>query len=137
MRTLLQDLRYALRVLLKSPGFTVIAVLTLALGIGANTAIFSVVNAVVLRPMPYPQPERLVRCTWQLENDDMDAVTALVFEYWRDHSRALEAVAGYSGINSGFNLSGGTEPQRVRGLQVSEGFFRVLGIRPATGRGFL
>jgi predicted permease len=137
MQTILQDLRYALRVLLKSPGFTVIAVLTLALGIGANTAIFSVVNAVVLRPMPYPQPERLVRCTWLLGNDDSDAVTALVFEYWKDHSQAFDAAFGYSGINSGFNLSGGAEPQRVRGLQVSEGFFRVLGVSPAMGRGFL
>jgi putative ABC transport system permease protein len=136
MQTLLQDLRYALRVLLRSPGFTAIAVLTLALGIGANTAIFSVVNAVVLRPLPYPQPERLVRCTWLLGNDDSDAVTALVFEYWKDHSQAFDAVFGYSGINSGFNLSGGAEPQRVSGLQVSEGFFRVLGMSPAIGRGF-
>jgi predicted permease len=137
METAFHDLRYALRVLLKSPGFTAVAVLTLALGIGANTAIFSVVNAVVLRPLPYPHPERLVRGTWELESGDIDAVTALVFEYWKDHSSSFEAVAGYSGINSGFNLAGGTEPERVRGLQVSEGFFRVLGIEPAIGRGFL
>lgn len=137
METAFHDLRYALRILLKAPGFTAVAVLTLALGIGANTAIFSVVNAVVLRPLPYPHSERLVRGTWEFESGKMDAVTALVFEYWKDHSRSFEAVAGYSGINSGFNLNGGTEPERVRGLQVSEGFFRVLGIEPAIGRGFL
>ena len=137
METSFHDLRYALRILLKAPGFTAVAVLTLALGIGANTAIFSVVNAVVLRPLPYPHPERLVRGTWQLESGEIDAVTPLVFEYWKDHTRAFESVAGYSGINSGFNLAGGTEPERVRGLQVSEGFFRVLGVEPAIGRGFL
>jgi putative ABC transport system permease protein len=137
METALHDLRYAVRILIKNPGFTAVAVLTLALGIGANTAIFSVVNAVVLRPLPYPHPERLVRGTWQFETGEIDAVTALVFEYWKDHTRAFETVAGYSGINSGFNLAGGTEPERVRGLQVSEGFFRVLGVEPAIGRGFL
>jgi putative ABC transport system permease protein len=137
MNNLLNDIRYSLRLMIKSPGFTAVAVLTLALGIGANTAIFSVVNAVVLRPLPYPHSERLVRGTWQFETGEIDAVTALVFEYWKDHTGAFESVAGYSGINSGFNLAGGTEPERVRGLQVSEGFFRVLGVEPALGRGFL
>jgi putative ABC transport system permease protein len=137
MTNLLNDIRYSVRLMIRAPGFTAVAVLTLALGIGANTAIFSVVNAVVLRPLPYPHPERLVRGAWQFESGEIDAVTALVFEYWKDHTRAFESVAGYSGINSGFNLAGGTEPERVRGLQVSEGFFRVLGIEPALGRGFL
>jgi len=137
METLWQDLRYGLRTLLKHRGFTAVAVLTLALGIGATTAIFSVVNAVVLKPLPYPNPERLVRCNWQLEKDNESAVTALVFEYWKDHTRSFEAAAGYGGLNSGFNLAGGAEARRVRGLQVSEGFFRVLGIGPAIGRGFL
>jgi predicted permease len=137
MNNLLNDIRYSLRLMVKNAGFTTVAVLTLALGIGANTAIFSVVNAVVLRPLPYPHSERLVRGTWQLETAELDAVTALVFEYWKDHADSFEAVAGYSGINSGFNLAGGAEPERVRGLQVSEGFFRVLGIQPAAGRGFL
>ena len=137
MNTLLNDIRYSVRLMVKSPGFTAVAVVTLALGIGANTAIFSIVNAVLLRPLPYPHSERLVRGTWQLETGEIDAVTALVFEYWKDHTSAFEAVAGYSGINSGFNLAGGADPERVRGLQVSEGFFRVLGIDPAMGRGFL
>jgi len=137
MTNLLNDIRYSVRLMIRAPGFTAVAVLTLALGIGANTAIFSVVNAVVLRPLPYPHPERLVHGAWQFESGEIDAVTALVFEYWKDHTRAFESVAGYSGINSGFNLAGGAEPERVRGLQVSEGFFRVLGIEPALGRGFL
>jgi predicted permease len=132
-----QDLRYGVRMLLKNRGFTLVAILTLALGIGANTAIFSVVNAVVLRPLPYPNAERLVRCDWQLEKGDIGAVTALVFAYWKEHTRAFEAAAGYAGINSGFNLAGGAEARRVRGLQVSEGFFRVLGVGPVIGRGFL
>src|SRR5262245_50192152 len=137
MNTFWQDLRYGLRTLLKNRSFTIVAVFTLALGIGANTAIFSVVNTVVLKPLPYPQPDRLVRCGWQLEKIDMDAVTALVFEYWKGHTRSFEAAAGYGGINSGFNLAGGAEARRVRGLQVSEGVFCVLGIGPAIGRGFL
>ncbi len=137
METMWQDLRYGVRTLLKHRSFTAVAVLTLALGIGATTAIFSVVNAVVLKPLPYPNPERLVRCDWQLEKDDEGAVTALVFEYWKDHTRSFEAAAGYAGINSGFNLAGGAEARRVRGAQVSEGFFRVLGVGPKVGRGFL
>lgn len=131
-----QDLRYCTRSLLKKPGFTAVVVITLALGIGANTAIFSVVNSVLLRPLPYPHAERIVRWTWQLENDDIDAVTELVLKYWKDHSSAFEAVGGYAETNSGFNLAGGAEAKRIRGLRVSEGFFRVLGTDVSLGRGF-
>jgi predicted permease len=137
LQTLWQDLRYGIRVLSNSPGFTIVAVLTLALGIGANTAIFSVVNAVLLRSLPYPEPERLVRLYWQFEKDEIEAVTSLEFEFWKDHSTSFEAVAGISPTNSGFNLAGGAEPQRVRGLQVSEGFFKVLDVSPILGRAFL
>jgi putative ABC transport system permease protein len=131
-----QDLRYCTRSLLKKPGFTAVVVITLALGIGANTAIFSVVNSVLLRPLPYPHAEKIVRWTWQLENDDIDAVSELVLKYWQDHSSAFESVAGYAETNSGFNLAGGAEAQRVRGLRVSEGFFRVLGTGVSLGRAF-
>src|SRR5919199_2933666 len=79
MKTLWQDLRYGARTLLKSPGFTFIALLVLALGISINTAIFSIVNSVLLRPLPYPQPAEIVRCYWQHESGEQDAVTALVF----------------------------------------------------------
>ncbi|HVG20225.1 MAG TPA: ABC transporter permease [Blastocatellia bacterium] len=137
LQTIWQDVRYGMRVLAKSPGFTVVAVVTLALGIGANTAVFSVVNAVLLRPLPYPGSEQLVRFHWQFEKEEIDAVTSLEFEFWKDHGNSFQAVAGISPTNSGFNLAGGAEPQRVRGLQVSEGFFAALGVGPAFGRGFL
>jgi putative ABC transport system permease protein len=134
--TLWRDLRYAVRSLTRSPGFTLVAVVALCLGIGANTAIFSLVNAVILRPLPYPDSDRLVRWSWQFEEGEIGAVTALEFDYWKDHSDSFDAVMGYSGISSGFNLAGGSDAMRVRGVQVSEGFFRVLGISPAIGRAF-
>jgi predicted permease len=137
MEPLFQDLRYGIRLLMKRPAFTAIAIITLALGIGANTAIFSVVNAVVLRPLPYTDSDRLVQWSWQFEQESISAVTALEFEFWKEHSNSFDAAFGYSGINSGFNLAGGAESERVRGLQVSEDFFRVLGINPSIGRGFL
>src|SRR5437016_834047 len=135
METLIKDLHYGVRSLLKRPGFTAIAVITLALGIGATSAIFSVVNAVLLRPLPYPDPDRLVRCDWRPEGVEIDSVTALVFQYWKDHAGAFEAV-GFTETNSGFNLAGGAEPQRVRGMKASAGFLRVLGLSPAQGREF-
>ncbi|HKS42899.1 MAG TPA: ABC transporter permease [Blastocatellia bacterium] len=137
METLFQDLRYGIRLLMKRPAFTAIAIITLALGIGANTAIFSVVNAVVLRPLPYTDSDRLVQWSWQFEQESISAVTALEFEFWKEHSNSFDAAFGYSGINSGFNFAGGAESERVRGLQVSEDFFRVLGINLSIGRGFL
>jgi putative ABC transport system permease protein len=136
METFFQDLRYGARMLAKKPGFAIVAIITLALGIGANTAIFSVVNAVALRKLPYPNPDRIVRFYWQFESDEIPAVTSLEFEFWKERSQSFEAVAGYSSTNSGFNLAGGAEAERVRGLQVSEGFFRALGLGPAQGRAF-
>ncbi len=135
MESLIKDIRYGIRALLKRPGFTTVAVITLALGIGANTAIFSVVNTVLLRPLPYPNPGQLVHCDWRLEGTEIDSVTSLVFQYWKDHASAFEA-AGFSETNSGFNLAGGAEPQRVRGMKASAGFLRVLGIPPVQGREF-
>ncbi|HEX8687621.1 MAG TPA: ABC transporter permease, partial [Pyrinomonadaceae bacterium] len=136
MRTLWQDLRYGARTLLKSPGFTAVAVLTLALGVGANTAIFSVVNAVLLRPLPYGEPERLVHVYWRWDKGAGDSVSAATYAFWKEHARSFEESAGYAATNSGFNLAGGAEPRRVRGLKVSEGFLRTLGVRPALGRDF-
>ena len=109
MESLIKDIRYGIRALLKRPGFTTVAVITLALGIGADTAIFSVVNTVLLRPLPYPNPGQLVHCDWRLEGTEIDSVTSLVFQYWKDHASAFEA-AGFSETNSGFNLAGGAEP---------------------------
>jgi putative ABC transport system permease protein len=122
--------------LMKRPSFTAVAVLTLALGIGANTAIFSVVNGVLLRPLPFPRPEQLMQCYWQWPRGEGSSVTATQYAFWREQSRSFEEAAGYDSTSSGFNLAGGAEPLRVRGMRVSEGFFRVLGVSPILGRGF-
>lgn len=136
MGSWLGDLRYAVRVLLLKPAFTAITVATLALGIGANTAIFSVVNGVLLQPLSYPDSERLVYFRWNTQSGTLNAASATKFLFWREHSQAFEEVAAYDIHPSGFNLIGGTEPEHVPGMRVSEGFFRALGVEPALGRSF-
>jgi predicted permease len=132
-----QDLRQALRRLAKSPGFTLIAVLTLALAIGANTAIWSAVDGLLLRPLPFPQPDRLV----QVMRRSPQAIAAEVaiprFLYWRNHARAFDHLATYDETGSGFNLAGSGLPERIAGSRVSRDFLDVLGIQPALGRDFL
>lgn len=135
LETLWQDIRYGARTLLRKPVFTSIALLTLGLGIGANAAIFSVVNAVLLRPLPYPQPERLVEVGVSFRETPFTAANQLKFLFWREHSQSFEALAA-SGVVTGYNVSGGTEPEYVQGMKVSGDFFRVLGQQPALGRGF-
>ena len=133
---LAQDLRYGWRVLRKSPGFTVVAVLTLALGIGANTAIFSVVDAMLLRPLPYPEPKRLVRL-WECNPSRgylRNVVNPLNFLDWRDNTRSFEGMAALSGGMT--NLGAHGEPIAVPGLQVSPEFFSILGVAPVMGRTF-
>ena len=132
-----QDLRYALRMLLKKPGFTAIAVLTLALGIGANTAIFSVVDAVLLRSLPYPDAERLVMLWSTMQAQGVPTSGSAMPDYreWRDRSQSFEALGGF--YYGDFNLSGANrEPARVQGAYVTANLFPVLGIAPALGRGF-
>jgi predicted permease len=136
MQTLLQDLRYGGRMLLKKPGFTLIAVITLALGIGANTAIFTVVNAALLRPLSYPEPERIMSLAPDWPNASFRGASEPKFIFWREHSQSFDGVAAMTGIGSGVNLSGGGEPEFVAGVRVSADFFRVLGVNPAVGRGF-
>ena len=133
---LLQDVRYALRMLRNSPGFTAVAVLTLALGIGANTAVFSIVYGVVFRPLPYPQPRRIVQLTESSPagTDEMD-VTYQELQFLEQHSAAFQYVAGYT--VQGYNLGVGNKTERVKGLPVSADYFHVLGIRPLLGRDFL
>jgi len=130
-----QDIRYGLRLFIKNPVFTIIACLTLAIGIGANTAIFSVMNSVLLRPLPYPAAERLVviRETRQ-PHFALAAVATGNFLYWRDQSKAFERMAAYR--RADFNLSGGGEPVNVQGALISAELFRLLGINPAVGRDF-
>ena len=136
MQTLWQDLRYGARMLSTRPGFTLIAVLTLALGIGATTTIFSVVNAVLLRPLPYPDAYRLLYVGQQYRSG-LEGSGEPKFLFWREQSKSFEALAAYSSFGgAGGNLAGGSEPEFVRGLRVSEDFFRVLGIYPASGRAF-
>jgi putative ABC transport system permease protein len=134
--TLLQDLRYGLRGLRRNPAFTSIAVLTLALGIGATTAIFTVVNAVLLRPLPYPHPEELVYVQQILGNYGVNPfVWNREFVAWRNQSRTLSPVAAY--MYSWFNLTGGGESERVTCGVATFSFFSLLGVHPVAGRLFL
>jgi predicted permease len=137
METLLQDLRYAVRRLAKAPGFTIAAVLTLALGIGPNTAIFTLIYGVLLKPLPYVHPERLVSVDWQFGGEGIiNSVTATQFTYWRDHSRSFAAAGGYADAGSGFNLVSDGTPEYVRGQIVTADLFQTLGVVPARGRPF-
>ncbi|MBZ5586618.1 MAG: ABC transporter permease, partial [Acidobacteriia bacterium] len=141
------ELRHALRALWKSPGFAAAAALTLALGVGANSAIFSVIDAILLRPLPYPDPGRMVML-WQTQKvdpnrfADPESVKAMrhwmvdntSFDRWRQQSRSFETMAAYRWLSYG--LSGGGEPERVEGGIVSAGFFPLLGVQPMLGRAF-
>ena len=137
MTTLLQDLRYGLRTLRKSPGFTVIALLTLALGIGANTAIFSIVNAVLLKPLPFPESEKLVFMTSAFEKQGVTrnfATSYADFLDWRSTAKSFTAMASYH--QDSFTLAGMDQPLHVSGETVSGDFFSILGTQPLLGRGF-
>src|SRR6185503_4564094 len=132
METLLQDLRYAVRMLVKRPGFTILAVLTLALGIGANTTIFSVVNSVLLRSLPFPEPDRLIVVSEHNPQIGTMSVAWPNFTDWRDQNESFESMAAYRLV--GFNLTNGNEPLRVIGGEVSSDFFSILGGEAALGR---
>ena len=136
MQTLLQDVRYGLRLLAKNPGFSSIAVITLALGIGANTTIFSAVNAALLRALPYGDPDRLVY-VWSAERArgiNQSTVSIPDLRDWRQQNRVFDGLAGW--WSGSYNLSGGDEPRQVAGWTVSPNFFDVLGAQPELGRGF-
>jgi len=137
LEQLWQDIRYGLRMLAKNRGFTAVAVLTLALGIGANTAIFSVVDAALLRPLPFEHPDRIVQVMRHYPQGYKEAAVSVpVIVYWQNHSPVFDHVAAYDFFSGGFNLSRGNEPERVSGTRVSAGFFPVLGVKPALGRTF-
>jgi predicted permease len=135
-----QDARYGIRMLRKNPGFTTVAVLSLALGIGANTAIFSIIDAVLLHPLPFPEPERLVsiqetESAFHLKLSDAIPVSALHFVTWRKQCRSFEQIALLDAFN--LNLTGVGEPQRLEAERVSASFFPLLGVQPRIGRSFL
>src|SRR5262245_2944038 len=138
MRTLLQDLRYGVRILLKKTGFTLTTVITLALGIGANTAIFSVVNAVLLRPLPYPDPAALVRI-YEKETDtairsERMEVAPANFLDWQRQSRTLVEIAAWGQDEQALASQDQADP--VVAAFVSYNFFSVLGVNPLRGRVF-
>ena len=132
MTNFFQDLRYALRMLRKSPGFTVVAILTLALGIGANCAIFSVVNAVLLRPLPYPDANRLVFLgEWSEQIPEM-SISMANFNDWRSQNKVFENMVAYQ--NDNVVLTGKGEPERLRLRRITAGFFPTLRVKPILGR---
>jgi predicted permease len=132
-----QDLRYGVRMLLKTPGFTAVAVVALALGIGANSAIFSVVNTVLLQPLPYKDPDRLVM-VWEDDTKGgypRDTPAAANYIDWRDQNQVFEGMAALA--DQSFNLTGVGEPERLEGRRVSAGLFPLMGVEPQLGRAFL
>ncbi|HEV2664259.1 MAG TPA: ABC transporter permease, partial [Blastocatellia bacterium] len=131
-----QDLRYGARMLLKNPGFTLIATLTLALGIGANTAIFSVVNAVLLHPLPFKEPDRLVTILeMKLPQFRESTANPGNFLDWKKQNTVFERLVAYT--TPPFNLVGTGDPEQLRGMKVTDGFFAMLGAQPLLGRDFL
>ncbi|MBL8203168.1 MAG: ABC transporter permease [Blastocatellia bacterium] len=133
MQTLWHDLRYGLRLLLRKPAFTAVAILALALGIGANTAIFSVVNAILLRPLPYPEPERLVQLNHNYPQINLKAsVSAFGYSIYKEQAKAFEQITAISG--SSLNLTDGGEPEQLQAMTVTASFFPLFGAEAARGR---
>jgi putative ABC transport system permease protein len=137
LEVFVQDVRYGVRMLLKSPLFTAVALTTIAIGIGANTAMFSLVDAILLRPLPYPEPHRLVAAgTNQLGDSQMSPMGTADFLAWRDRQQSFEQVAVMGGAGGTFALSGLGEPERIPGVDVSADFFSIFGVALLKGRGF-
>ena len=136
MDTLLKDLKHALRMLRQSPGFTVTAIAALALGIGANTAIFSVINTVLLKPLPYPEPDRIVELMNATPQGNFPGASVPKYNIWRAQTQVLEDVAAFDSGGPGINVSGGDRPEQLKGIHVSYEFFDLFGARPVLGRTF-
>src|SRR5437868_8471956 len=135
MEKLWHDLRYSIRMLKRSPGFTAVAIITLALGIAANTAIFSVVKAILIEPLAYTDSDRLVVLNHYYAKVALDSsMSAPGYAYYRDNNRVFENVAAFTG--AGLNLTGSGEPERLNGGRVSASFFDTLGVTPVLGRVF-
>src|SRR5579863_1828753 len=134
MTVLWQDLRYALRIFGRSPGFTAILVVTLALGIGANTTLFSVVNGVLLNPLPYPHSSQLAVVYASTPGVDRGPAVYLNFLDWQRDNRTFSSLALYR--NQDYNLTGNAEGERLSGYMISADFFSTLGVEPVLGRTF-
>ena len=133
---LLQDIRYAFRMLRRSPGFTATAIAALALGIGANTAIFTVVNTVLLQPLAYPQPDRLVQLELSSAGGNGNVTSIPKYTIWREQTQLFQDVAAYDGGGPGVNLTGGDRPEQLKGVHVSASFFPLFGASMTVGRAF-
>ena len=136
MEALANDLKHSLRMLRASPGFAAAAICALALGIGANTAIFSVINTVLLKPLPYPQAGRMVSLMNSTPRGDFAAASVPKYNVWRRQTQALEDIAAFDTGGPGINLSGGDRPEQVKGIHVSYEFFRLFGAQTVLGRTF-
>ena len=134
MHTLIQDIRFGLRTLAKNPGFTAVAILTLALGIGVNTALFSVVNGVLLNPLPYPQADRLVMLHESKVNFPNGSISYPNFRDWQKDNEAFSSMAIFRGQS--FTLTGMGAAEQLRGRLITSDFFRILGVKPVLGRTF-
>jgi len=135
MQSFIQDLRYAVRMMIKRPAFTLVAALTLALGIGANTAIFSAVNAVLLKPLPFPESEQLIDLAETFKPDGWGTASVPTLEDWKNQNDVFAGISAYS--FSSFNLETGATPQRIPGLNVGANYFDILGVKPTLGRTFV
>jgi putative ABC transport system permease protein len=133
---LLQDIRYAFRILRRSAGFTVTAIAALALGIGANTAIFTVVNTVLLQPLSYPQPDRLVQLELSSPQGNGNVTSIPKYMVWREQTQVLQDVAAYDEGGPGVNLTGGDRPEQLKAVHISASFFPLFGASMAAGRAF-
>jgi putative ABC transport system permease protein len=139
MNLLLKDLRYAARMLTKTPGFTAVALVTLTLAIGANTAIFSIVNGMLIQPLPFAEPDRLIQLMRGFKEGGVGgSISVPKYVYWEENSRdVFEGVAAFDNLGSGFNMAGDGTPERLVGSRVTHEFFSVFRIQPALGRDFL
>ncbi len=136
MDTLVRDIRYSLRMFVESPGFTLAAVGALALGIGANTAIFSVVNAVLLKPLSYPDADRIVQFMQMSPEGSFPWASVTKFNIWRQQTAVFADISAYDPGGPGFNLTGGAYPEQIHGVHVTKDYFRLLGAPVAFGRTF-
>src|SRR6185369_11458643 len=135
MESVIKDIRYGIRSLMRQPSFTIVAVLTLALGIGVNTAIFSVVNALLLKALPFQNPAELVVVNPEASDGGLSGIAGYEYLAWKDNSKSFVQLAAYS--NDNFNLSGRGEPERLSCAQVTSSLFPLLGVQPLKGRTFL